>query len=203
MTESFNPLDIKNLGDSIQRAILTSEPAPLSDLPPFRGVGAYAIYYAGDLPLYERISQANQGGAWSQPIYVGKAIPKGGRKGLLTEDASDSISLRSRLRAHARSIDSAANLDVSHFYARWLVVESVWVPLGESLLISRFGPVWNTIVDGFGSNPAGSGRFAGMRSRWDTLHPGRPAAAKLAVRSETPAAIAQDVEEYLRARLQV
>ncbi len=110
---------------------------------------------------------------------------------------------RNRLRAHGRSIDSAENLELSDFYVRWLVIEPVWVPLGESVLINRFGPVWNTIVDGFGSNAAGSGRFAGMRSRWDTLHPGRPAAASLAPRTENAEEIAQDVREYLRQRLRV
>ncbi|MBB3674363.1 Eco29kI family restriction endonuclease [Modestobacter versicolor] len=203
MTDSFNPLDIKNLGDSLQRAILSSEPISLENLPMFRGVGIYAIYYVGYFPSYELLAEANRDGSWEQPIYVGKAEPKGGRKGVLTEEASDSTALQNRLRAHGRSIRSVENLYLSDFYARYLVVEPVWVPLGESVLINRFGPVWNTIVDGFGSNAAGVGRFAGMRSRWDTLHPGRPAAESLASREEDAEEIAQDVWEYLRQRMQV
>jgi hypothetical protein len=203
MTNAFNPLDIGNLGDSLQRAILEREPMPLGELPMFRGVGVYAIYYVGAFPLYELVTEANRDGFWEQPIYVGKAEPKGGRKGVLTEDALDSTALRNRLRAHGRSIDSSENLRLSDFYARYLAIEPVWIPLGESVLINRFGPVWNTIVDGFGANAAGSGRFAGMRSRWDTLHPGRPAAQSLVPRDEAADEIAQDVWEYLQQRMQI
>lgn len=46
-------------------------------------------------------------------------------------------------------------------------------PLGESLLISRFRPLWNVIVEGFGNNPTGGPRESQKRSPWDTLHPGR------------------------------
>jgi hypothetical protein len=199
----YNPLDIENLGESIGRVILTSTPTQMSKLGSFKGAGVYALYYTGDLPIYELLASANRDGKFGQPIYVGKAIPEGGRKGVLVRASDTTSTLASRLRAHKNSITAATNLDPADFYARWLVVEPVWIPLGESLLISRFAPVWNTIVDGFGSNAAGSGRFAGMRSRWDTLHPGRPAAEKLATRTESPSQIEQDVREYLRQRLQV
>lgn len=45
--------------------------------------------------------------------------------------------------------------------------------MGESLLIGRFSPIWNTVVDGFGNHDPGSGRRNQARSRWDVLHPGR------------------------------
>ena len=46
-------------------------------------------------------------------------------------------------------------------------------------MIARFGPVWNSIVDGFGNHDPGAGRRAGMVSRWDVLHPGRAWASSL------------------------
>ena len=50
----------------------------------------------------------------------------------------------------------------------------VWIPLGESLLIERFKPVWNMVIDGFSNNAPGKRRFSQHRSLWDVLHPGRP-----------------------------
>ena len=61
--------------------------------------------------------------------------------------------------------DSESTLDIA--------VDDIWIPLGESLLIGRFSPIWNTIVDGFGNHDPGSGRRNQARSRWDVLHPGR------------------------------
>ena len=199
----FNPLDIDNLGQSIERAILESSPTNLNEVPVFRGAGVYAIYYTGPLGIYQLLSAANKDDKFQQPIYVGKSVPEGGRKGVAVADSSTTRTLSSRIRQHKKSVASACNLQVEDFHARWLVVEPVWIPLGESILIGRFAPVWNTVVDGFGSNAAGSGRFAGMRSRWDTLHPGRPAGERLSPRHESANSIGLDVQEYLRQRLQV
>jgi hypothetical protein len=93
------------------------------------------------------------------------------------------------------------NLDIADFSVRWLVVEDIWIPLGESALIRRYRPVWNALVDGFGNHDPGAGRIAGIRSRWDTLHSGRPWSEKFPERPETAADIEQDVREYLRSRL--
>lgn len=53
------------------------------------------------------------------------------------------------------------------------------IPLGESLLIERFQPLWNVVVDGFGNHDPGSGRYSGQRPLWDMVHPGRPWAERL------------------------
>src|SRR5690349_4428966 len=53
------------------------------------------------------------------------------------------------------------------------------IPLGESILIQRFNPVWNQAVDGFGNHDPGSGRHKQKRSAWDAIHPGRAWASKL------------------------
>jgi hypothetical protein len=81
------------------------------------------------------------------------------------------------------------------------MTEMVPVPLGESAVIRQHRPVWNVIVDGFGNHDPGSGRGKGVRSRWDTLHPGRSWADKYPQRKETASHIVQEIREYLRSRL--
>ena len=89
----YNPLDKLNLAKSIEAEILSSNEAPLGDISALLGAGVYAIYYTGDFPAYSEIAVLNRRGRFRQPIYVGKAIPKGGRKGELTKDASRGQSL--------------------------------------------------------------------------------------------------------------
>lgn len=195
----FNPLDLENLGASIARAMGETDPVPLGSLPKFGGAGIYALYYSGEHPAYESLVAANLSREDPHPIYVGKATPKGGRKGLASPEAG--TALRSRLGQHARSVEEASNLDLADFTARWLVLDHVWVSLGESVLIRRHSPVWNAIVDGFGNHAPGSGRSAGLRPRWDLLHPGRPWAVGLRDSMETPDDVIQDVRAYLAARV--
>ena len=201
MTEPFNPLDIKNLAHSVVTRMEETAPTPLDAIPRFRGAGLYAIYYKGSHPPYADLSAKNADNRWEEPIYVGKADPPGGRRGIEVIDHQSTTALYSRLRVHANSIRAAENLDIADFAARWLVVEDIWIPLGESAMIRQHQPVWNAIVDGFGNHNPGAGRINGVRTRWDTLHPGRAFAPKYPERSETAADISQDVREYLRQRL--
>lgn len=198
MTGAYNPLDLDNLGTSVVNALLSTDPHPMDSVPSFGGAGIYAIYYQGDFPAYAPLAQVNRDGGWRLPIYVGKAIPAGGRRGLSV--ATSTRSLSARLRQHASSIDEATNLSVQDFSARWLVVESIWIPLGESLLISRYRPVWNALVDGFGNHNPGRGRISGLGSRWDTIHPGRSWASNFRARPESASDIEAEALEYLRAR---
>lgn len=193
----FNPLDTKNLGASVAEALLTKEAHPLGELPVFEGAGIYAIYYTGDFAPYAQIQRLNRDGQFLLPIYVGKAVPAGARMGANLELAAGKV-LHKRLREHAESIKAAENLDIKDFYCRFLVVDDIWIPLGESLIIARFTPVWNSLIDGFGNHNPGKGRHAGMRPRWDVLHPGRGWAMRLAERPEAQEQIAQDAETYLR-----
>ncbi|HCW0905296.1 TPA: Eco29kI family restriction endonuclease, partial [Pseudomonas aeruginosa] len=187
----FNPLDKKNLGASVAEALLTKEVHPLGDLPVFEGAGIYAIYYTGGFAPYAQVSRLNADGKFMLPIYVGKAVPPGARMGASLELAAGKV-LHKRLKEHAESIKAAENLDIKDFHCRFLVVDDIWIPLGESLIIARFTPVWNSLIDGFGNHNPGKGRHAGMRPRWDVLHPGREWAMRLAERPETQAQIAQD-----------
>lgn len=213
-TPPFNPLDMEHLGESVGNALLSSTPTRMDQLARFQGAGVYAIYYTGDAEPYELLGAANRDDQFAVPIYVGKAVPSGARKGVAVATASGGSALYGRLSEHATSIRQAANLNIEDFWARWLVTEAIWIPLGESLLIGRFAPVWNTLVDGFGNHAPGSGRVSGVLSRWDTLHPGRSSvprgqtervywADQYPPRFETAEQIAADIEEYLRGRLQV
>lgn len=89
------------------------------------------------------IAAANRNGEFKSPIYVGKAIPKGGRKGGLTKDFAVGRALADRLRQHASSVDETSNLRLADFHVRHLVVDDIWIPLGENMLIETFKPVWN------------------------------------------------------------
>ncbi|WP_136053599.1 Eco29kI family restriction endonuclease [Microbacterium sp. K5D] len=198
MSLAFNPLDIPNLGKSVANAILETDPTPIQSVARFTGAGVYAIYYTGDFPAYSAIGEANRDGKFELPIYVGKATPSGGRRGVTL--TTSGTPLFSRLDDHRKSIEAATNLDAADFYVRWLVVESIWIPLGESVLIQHFAPVWNAVIDGFGNHDPGNGRYNGLNTKWDTLHPGRVWAPRLRPRIDTTATISQEAIEYIRSR---
>lgn len=192
----FNPLDKRHLGESVGQAMLRSPVEPLSGLKSFEGAGIYALYYTGKFPAYTSIVERNKEGVFAAPIYVGKAVPKGSRKGGDLE-ANPGKVLYCRLAQHARSIEEATNLDLLDFHCRYLIVDDIWIPLGESLLIAKFSPIWNTLIDGFGNHDPGKGRHAGFRPRWDVLHPGRSWAELCQPRSETAEQIIREAKEYL------
>ena len=102
-----------------------------------------------------------------------------GRKCLEGFDVPHGDALCKRLKEHTDSLKAARNLELAHFYCRWLVVDEVFIPLAETLLINHYRPVWNAVVDGFGNHPPGSGRAQGKKPMWDILHPGRAWAEKL------------------------
>lgn len=194
----YNPLDKRNLGASVAEALLERPATPLGQLPTFMGAGLYAIYYSGDFPTYSVLAERNRDNRFEWPIYVGEAMPKGGRKGAEDLDAPPGPALFSRLNDHRKSVEAATNLSINDFHCRYLVVEEIFIALGEALLIARFAPVWNKIIDGFGNHNPGKGRHAGMRPRWDVLHPGRTWADSLIPRRESIDQITSDVETYLR-----
>ncbi len=175
----FNPLSKGQLARSVADALLATQIRVLPPSEKFAGAGVYAIYYAGTLPIYRPLIARNNASEIPAPIYVGKAIPSGGRKGGMDFEAAIGNSLLNRLSEHADSIVKASNLEVSDFQCRYLVVDDIWIPLAESMLIDRFQPLWNLEVDGFGNHDPGSGRYQQKRSPWDVLHPGREWAERL------------------------
>ncbi|WP_175956011.1 Eco29kI family restriction endonuclease [Schaalia sp. Marseille-Q2122] len=199
MTTPYNPLDMMNLAKSVGHALLEQAVVPLGNIPKFTGAGIYAIYYSGNFPAYTLLSARNHNGAFDAPIYIGKAVPPGARKGGLPTSADQTTTaLWNRLASdHAKSIEQVSNLDIADFHVRWLVIEPIWIPLGESILIHWFAPLWNRLVDGFGNHDPGKGRYNGLNTVWDTLHPGRPWAARLRTRPESHTDIAARIESTL------
>ena len=195
MSDPYNPLEKLNLGKSVAEALLASPAQPMNETEKLRGAGIYAIYYTGKSKLYLPIGVPPDDEE-AKPIYVGKAIPKGGRKGGLGKSSDVSKALRDRLNQHARSIDEASNLRLSDFYYRALVVDDIWIPLGENMLIEMFTPVWNRVIDGFGNKDPGNRRKTQYKSPWDVLHPGRSFADKLADSGQTPKALAAKVRDF-------
>lgn len=192
----FNPLDKQNLGESVAEAMLHQ---PISTLPPetFIGAGIYAIYYDGDFALYDEIAKRNADGKCGWPIYVGKAVPAGARKGGLGLGADPGQVLYKRLAEHASSIDQATNISVADFQCRFLVVDDIWIPLAESLLIEMYQPLWNRKIDGFGNHDPGKGRYNQQRSPWDAIHPGRPWAERLKDPANPVGQIKESAAKYI------
>ena len=79
--EPYNPLAKANLGESVADALLRVPVRPLAETGHLVGAGVYAIYYTGAFAAYAPVTTRNANNAFEQPIYVGKAVPKGARKG--------------------------------------------------------------------------------------------------------------------------
>ncbi|MHB8525240.1 MAG: Eco29kI family restriction endonuclease [Candidatus Acidiferrales bacterium] len=196
----FNPLDKLNLAESLAEAMLKR---PISPLPPeesFGGAGVYAIYYAGTFAPYKPLAYKNRGADPALPIYVGKAVPPGARKGGLGLGANPGTALLKRLKEHAKSIEEAGNLDLRDFSCRYLICDDIWIPLGEALLIARFRPPWNVLIEGFGIHTPGKGRKKQVKSKWDTLHVGRSLAKGLPANPMSAAKIVTLIADFFEGK---
>ena len=182
----YDPLTYDNLMAGLVVHFEKQSKDPLGGVSAIEGPGIYALYYSGDYRAYKPIA------AGGTPIYVGKAVPPGSRKG----DAVDvqAPALQRRINEHTKSIAQATNISVDDFWCRYLAIQPVWITLAERFLIDRFRPAWNVCLDGYGDHDPGRGRQNSERSWWDTMHPGRAWASKLQT-VKTPAA----AEERLRA----
>jgi hypothetical protein len=197
----YNPLAKENLGESVADALLRTRVRPLADTSEFVGAGIYAIYYSGGFSAYKLVAAKNIDEQFKQPIYVGKAVPRGARKGGLGFDAARGTALRDRLRQHAASIEQATNLNLSDFHVRALIVDDIWIPLGENVVIEKYQPVWNRVIDGFGNKDPGRRRATQYRSSWDVLHPGRAFTEKLAENPLDEHAIQRRVSDFFAGKL--
>lgn len=178
---------------------------PVHSLPPpesFLGAGVYALYYTGTNPIYLKYASLNRL-AYSHPIYVGKAVPKGWRQARISDgQRSQSKELCTRLREHTRSINQVENLDLEGFSCRFVLFEkegSDMIGTIEAALIKLSRPLWNTVVDGFGNHDPGSGRYEQARSDWDVLHNGRSWAEKCKGSPTERQAIVSNIEHHLMA----
>lgn len=215
----YNPLDKDHLAESIVREFFKRQLHPLPPAESFAGAGIYALYYQGDVPLYREISNSlkrflatKQKSVAEQPtpIYIGKSDPPGSRKGLFEEETSEEGEaealevltnkpkhrrLHERLRQHGTSISPTKNLKSGDFLCRYMLVDEVWVALGEARLVDWFKPAWNVLIEGFGSKVEGGGRATTARSVWDILHPGRKENLGIQVASEIETKLVADLRK--------
>ena len=186
----WDPLTFDNLMAGTVLQFERQEQKPLHGLSGVEGSGVYALYYKGKMAEYKPIAGT------CRPIYVGKAVPPGARKGSAKPNL-DYPALQTRLNEHIRSIEHAKNLSVEHFSCRVLPVVLNFIVFSEQALIQQYKPVWNSCLDGFGKHPPGKKRKTGSRSWWDTLHPGRPWAEK-ETEDKTPQEASRKVKGFLR-----
>ena len=189
--DAYDPLSYENLAQSVVNAMMARSRSRMPVSSSFEGPGVYALYYGGGFRAYEHMAANGD----DTPIYVGKAIPPGARKGLADVKSAGTALFR-RLADHTKSIEAAENLELSDFRCRFLVVVPVWISLAERFLISHYRPVWNTVIDGFGNHDPGQGRRNMRRPRWDILHPGRSWAARLEA-VETPEDVLAALADFL------
>ena len=188
--QAYDPLDYDNLARSVVDALLAAEQAASPPSETFEGAGVYAVYYHGSFEGYNSIVNADP----LTPIYVGKAVPAGARKG--SSHMGGGCELYKRLKEHSKSIGQVKNIRLEDFTCRYLVVVPVWITLAERFLVEHYRPVWNVAIDGFGNHAPGAGRRSMKRPRWDILHPGRPWANELAP-EETFDQVLQRLKQFL------
>lgn len=193
--EPYNPLNKRKIGEQVAAALLSR---PIKNFPPekFIGAGVYALYYTGDFPSYSFLASRNKDGKYLLPIYVGKAVPEGARKGGQGHNGNQGFALYKRLNDHAKSISAAKNLRLSDFQYRVLAVDDIGIPLTESMLIEKFLPIWNCLLEGFGNHDPGKGRKNMMTPAWDCYHPGRTWAENLKPCSKTIQQLDKEIRDY-------
>lgn len=177
---------------------------PVHELPPverFTGTGVYALYYTGKNPFYARYAELNRL-AYSHPIYVGKAVPRGWRQSRASDRPDkQSMELFSRLREHGHNISVADGIEVDEFYCRFVIFEeggSDMISTIEAALIKLNRPLWNSIVDGFGNHTPGAARFEQAKSDWDVIHPGRSWAEKCKGVANDRESIVKFIEQHFK-----
>lgn len=174
-------------------------PLPLPEA--FEGAGVYALYYTGGHGLYEKYAQLNRL-AYSDPIYVGKAVPRGWRQSRTTGNSTEAAKeLHHRLREHVRSIAVGQDLVLADFSCRFVIFEheaADMIGTVEAALIKHHKPLWNTVVDGFGNHDPGKGRYQQARSDWDVIHPGRTWADKCQGTPKVRPAITAAIASHLQ-----
>ena len=192
----YDPLASRNIGRHLAYELLRQplHPLPLADR--FLGCGVYAIYYCGKFLPYKPITKKKGlDSEDAKPIYIGRTLGSS-RKGR-SEGDTPSYRMYERLALHCKSICEVPNLKICDFECRFLVLEPAWVLFAEQLLISRYQPLWNTVLDGFGNKALGGGREGESKtSAWDLAHPGRKGTGRIQA-SKRNANLWKEVEKTL------
>jgi hypothetical protein len=160
----FDPLSTEQLTRIICRQFEEQPSRGIEEeLETFDGPGLYAIYYEGDtVDLYRPLC------GFKIPLYVGQARSTNSATGRTNPSARP---LYLRIRQHRRSMIQGG-LPVDEFTVRLLRLPDVHIDMGENGLRVGYKPLWNSILNGFGSHEQGRNRGS-VRSKWDTVHDGR------------------------------
>jgi hypothetical protein len=167
-------------------------------LPKFSGPGVYLIYCVASTGIYRQFGETNRT-EYRVPIYVGKAVPQGWRKGR-SSASSNTNALSHRMNEHRLNIANCESLDLDDFACRFVIMEndaSDMIGALESALIRQYNPLWNTVVDGFGNHTPGKGRWDQAKSEWDVLHPGRDWAEKCKGKAVSKRTVVAKVKKYM------
>lgn len=203
MTKPVSVLKLAGLGKLKKQAIdglAAAAETPIAELPDFPGQGVYAFYYRGKADLYNLPAET----FYSIPIYIGKAVAKGSRKG-----KTANASLKTRLNNHLASIQGGG-LNIDDFVCKPLVIEDAddededdvtgIVHAVEVWLIQHHIPLWNSVLDGFGNRALGASRQSQKKSAWDVMNPGRPGTENLLTPDGTAERLLELVKEYYSER---
>lgn len=112
----YDPLTYDNLMAGLVLHFEKQEKTPLTRNRKIAGPGIYSLFYTGALSVYEPISKG------IRPIYTGKAIPPGAKKGGAPNTAAPA--LQRRLSEHARSIEVKTIQDAQQRVASFFQEES-------------------------------------------------------------------------------
>jgi hypothetical protein len=167
-------------------------------IPKFFGPGVYLIYCVAKTGIYRQFGVANRT-EYRIPIYVGKAVPQGWRKGRSSTSSNTSV-LWSRMNEHRLNIAKCDKLSIENFACRFVIMEndaSDLIGVLESALIREYNPLWNTLVDGFGNHTPGKGRWDQAKSEWDVIHPGRAWAEKCRGKATSKRTVMARVKKYM------
>lgn len=129
----FNPLGLAQMSENLRSALEAQPRVALAGLQPFTGAGLYALYYRGNLPIYQDLSET------LVPLYVGKA--EAGNSSYGDSPNERKPKLYKRIDKHRASISEANNLSVEDFDVRYILLDDVWIVLGERALLRAYSPV--------------------------------------------------------------
>ena len=104
MTSLYDPLTWENLMAGVVVRFEQQPCVSFTEIDNADGPGVYTLFYTGPHPAYTAISGT------PRPIYVGKAVPRGTRKGSM--EGKGQYALRNRLNNHRRSIEDSINLQL-------------------------------------------------------------------------------------------
>lgn len=138
-----------DFSEIIKDAVRFFHGTPVHTMPPpepFDGAGVYAIYCIARQGLYRKFGETINREEYAVPIYVGKAVPPGGRKNkTLSHNSFPALPLGKQLHVFSSLIRTSIGLQgqfalrcCSFPHGNKTVINAV-----HRYLLRRFHPVWN------------------------------------------------------------